>query len=333
MTTLYHNKGDGTFENVTHAAGLDKAYGNGLGVACADFNGDGRCDIFVANDAVPNQLWINEGNGHFIDEAMLRGCAVNAMGVSRAGMGVAVADLDGNEWFDLFVTHLVSEGNGLFLNNKGYFTDTVRPKGPSAPSLPYTGFGVGLFDFDNDGNLDLFVANGRVKKAAQSWDAHDPYAEPNTLMRGLSGLDFEEILPRGGTDPELIANSRGAAFGDLDNDGGVDIVILNRDGPVHVLRNKVAHRGHWILLRVLNQKGTDAIGASLRLEADGKVYRRLVLPNQSYASSNDPRVHCGLGKALKVNRVVVQWPGASEEAFGPFAADRIYEIRQGTGGG
>jgi enediyne biosynthesis protein E4 len=330
MTTLYHNKGDGTFENVTHAAGLDRAYGNGLGVACADFNGDGRCDIFVANDAVPNQLWINQGNGTFVDEAMLRGCAVNAMGVSRAGMGVAVADLKGDGWLDLFVTHLVSEGNGLFLNDHGFFTDTVRPKGPSAPSLPFTGFGVGLFDFDNDGRLDLFVANGRVKLAAQAWDAQDPYAEPNTLSRGLGGLDFEEVLPRGGTDPPLIATSRGAAFGDLDNDGGVDIVVLNRDGPVHLLRNIVAQRGHWILLRLLNKKGTDAIGADLRLEAGARTYRRQLLPNQSYASSNDPRVHCGLGSAQTFERIVVRWPDGNQDTFGPLDADRIYELREGT---
>jgi hypothetical protein len=331
MTTLYHNKGDGTFENVTRAAGLDKAYGNGLGVACVDFNRDGLCDIFVANDAVPNQLWINQGNGRFVDEAMLRGCAVNSMGVSRAGMGVAAVDLNGDGWVDLFVTHLVAEGNGLFLNTNGFFNDVVRRQGPSAPSMPFTGFGVGFFDFDNDGNLDLFVANGRVKLAANTWNPQDPYAEPNTLLRGLGDMAFEEVLPRGGTDPPLLATSRGAAFGDLDNDGGVDVVVLNRDAPVHVLRNKVAHRGHWILLRVLNRKGTEAIGAALGIEAAGRMQRRMVLPNQSYASSSDPRVHCGLGAALKVDRVTVEWPAGTNEAFGPFDADRIYEIRQGQG--
>ena len=331
MTTLYPHRGDGTFENVTQKAGLDKAYGNGLGVACVDFDGDGWIDMFVANDAVPNQLWMNKGDGTFVDEALLRGCAVNSMGVSRAGMGVAVADLNGDGWWDLFVTHLVSEGNGLFLNNHGLFADTLRPKGPSAPSLPYTGFGVGFCDFDNDGKLDLFVANGRVKLAPQNWDPKDPYAEPNTLMRGLGGLEFEEILPRGGTEPPLIASSRGAAFGDLDNDGGIDIVILNRDGPVHVLRNLVGKRGHWIMFRVLDSHGTDAIDAALQLEAGGQVYRRLVLPNESYASSSDPRVHFGLGKADKVERVTVQWIDGSKEVFGPFPSDKILELRQGKG--
>jgi hypothetical protein len=160
MDTLYRNKGDGTFQNVTLAAGLDKAYGNGLGVATCDFNHDGLIDIFIANDAMANQLWMNQGHGTFKDEALIRGVAFNSVGTARAGMGVAVVDLNHDSWFDLFVTHLVGEGNGLFMNNKGFFTDTTPPAGPNAKSYPFTGFGVGFVDFDNDGLPDLFVANG-----------------------------------------------------------------------------------------------------------------------------------------------------------------------------
>jgi hypothetical protein len=331
MDTLYHNNGDGTFEDVTLAAGLEKAYGHGLGVATGDFNLDGRLDLYVANDAMPNQLWINQGNGRFTDEAVLRGCAVNSMGMSEAGMGVVAVDLLQRGQLDLFVSHLVGEGNRLFLNTNGYFIDWIRPRGPGAPSLPFTGFGVGFFDFDNDGLFDLFVANGRVRYGHDQLDPNDPYAEPNTLLRGAGGGDFGEVLPRGGTDPVLTATSRGCAFGDLDNDGGIDIVVINRDGPAHLLRNRVAARGHWIRFRVLNARGTDAHNALVRLEAGGRTQYRQVQPNEGYCSSNDPRVHFGLGTVTRAERVIVRWPGGGEESFGPFDAGRVYELREGKG--
>ena len=331
MATLYHNRGNGTFENVTLSAGLDKAYGNGLGVVCADFNNDGRIDIYVANDGMPNQLWINQGTGEFKDEAMIRGCAVNSMGVPRAGMGVAAVDIWQRGQLDLFITHLVGEGNGLFTNTNGYFVDLLSPKGPGARSLPFTGFGVGFADFNNDGELDLYVANGRVKYGARDLAPNDPYAEPNSLLCGLGRGQFEEILPQGGVADPLIACSRGLAIGDLDNDGGEDIVIINRDGPAHLLRNTVGSDGHWIMFTVLDRHHRHSINAVVRIEADGRTYWRYVIPNQSYCSSNDPRVHCGLGNAQTVDRVTVRWPDGVEESFGPFAPDHLYEILEGTG--
>ena len=331
MDTLYHNRGDGTFENVTRSAGLDKAFGNGLGVVCADFNHDGRPDIFIANDAMPNQLWMNQGNGKFADEAMIRGCAVNRMGIAEAGMGIAAVDLYQHGWLDLFVTHLEAEGNRLWVNTNGYFTDLVRPKGPGFPSLPFTGFGVVFADFDNDGNLDLYAANGKVKYGQRDFGAKDPYAEPNTLLRGLGNGDFEEVLPGGGTVEPLIATSRGMAAGDLDNDGSIDIVVINRDGPAHLLRNVIGSRGHWIMFNLLNSKGSCAVGAILRAEAGGKICWRQVCPNQGYCSSNDPRVHCGLGDSQQVDRVTVRWPDGTQESFGPFEAQHLYELRERTG--
>lgn len=330
MDTLYHNRGDGTFENVTVAAGLDKAYGYGLGVVGTDLNGDGLPDIFVANDATPNQLWINLGNGKFEDRAMLSGCAVNSMGMSEAGMGIEVVDLFDHGQFDLFVTHLVGEANRLFVNDHGIFTDLVKPKGPGATSWPYTSFGVGFYDFDNDGILDLYVANGRVKHGQTDLDQEDPYAEPSNLLRGLGGGDFEEVLPQGGTAKPLLAAGRGAAFGDLDNDGAVDCVVSIRDGPVRVLHNLAGKHGHWLMLKVLNQKGTYAIGAVVRLEAGGKTRWQQVLPNRSYASSNDPRVHFGLGPLAGADRVTVRWPNGKEEVFGPLEANRLHELREGS---
>ncbi len=330
MATLFHNRGDGTFENVTVAAGLDKAYGNGLGVVCADFNRDGKPDIFVANDASPNQLWINQGGGRFVDEAMIRGCAVNALGMSEAGMGITTADLNQDGWRDLFVTHLVGEANRLFMNTNGYFTDVVRPAGPGVSSWPNTSFGVGFYDFDHDGELDLYVSNGRVKRGVTDLDPADVYAEQNTLLRGLGGGAFAEV-PNAGTARPLLAAGRGAAFGDLDNDGDIDVVVFNRDRPLFLLKNVAPKKGHWIGFRLLNQKGLEAVGAETRLETGGRVWWRAVSPHESYASSNDPRVHCGLGPATQVQHVTVLWPDGKTEGFGPFPADAYHTVREGTG--
>lgn len=332
MITLFRNVDNQRFEDVTLAAGLDKAYGYGLGIVSSDFNRDGRPDIFVANDATPNQLWINEGNGTFTDEGMRRGCAVNGLGVCEAGMGIAMADLFGEGRFDLFVTHLAGEANRLFHNRtNGFYVDLVTPKGPGVTSWPYTGFGVGFFDFDNDTLFDCYVSNGRVKRGLTDFDPSNPYAEPNNLFRGLGKGEFEEVLPQGGTDPILVAAGRGAAFGDLDNDGGIDIVVANRDGPTHVLRNLVGRRHHWIKFRVLNRAGTDAIGALAILEVGDQRFWQQVQPNQSYCSSNDPRLHYGLGTATSADRIRVRWPDGEQEQFGPFRADTIQVLKQGQG--
>lgn len=327
VDSLYRNRGDGTFEDITLIAGLGHAYGNGLGVVCADFDRDGLPDIYIANDASPNQLWINQGNGSFVDEAMLRGCAVNALGMSSAGMGVSSTDLDDNGWRDLYITHMVGEANRLFLNQNGLFTDVTLPQGPTLMSWPYTSFGLGFFDFDNDGQLDLYVANGRVRLAANNPDPNDPYAESNNLLRGLGQLQFHSILNAGTAQP-LIAASRGAAFGDLDNDGSIDVVIVNRDGPIHILRNRVGQNGNWINLRLLDTVGRDAIGAEVTIEAGGRIWRRAVAPHESYGSSNDPRIHCGLGAASQVDRVLVRWPDGEEQTVGPFEPNQFHILRR-----
>ncbi len=331
VDTLFRNRGDGTFENVTIRAGLDRAYGYGLGVVGTDLTGDGWPDLYVANDATPNQLWVNQHDGTFRDEAMIRGCAVNGLGMSEAGMGIALVDTLNRGVFDLFITHLVGEANRLFLNRDGYFTDHVTPRGPGATSWPHTSFGVGFFDFDHDGQLDAYIVNGRVKRGVTDLDPSDEYAEPNTLLRGLGEGAFEEVQPTGGTSPVLLAAGRGAAYGDLDNDGDVDVVITNRDGPTHLLRNLAGNRGRWLLFRVLDRRGLDAINAELRIEQGAFRRWQRVLPNQSYCSSNDPRVHFGLGTLERVERLWVRWPGGTEEAFGPFAANQTYALREGTG--
>jgi hypothetical protein len=203
-------------------------------------------------------------------------------------------------------------------------------KGPGAGSWPFTGFGVGFADFDHDGQLDLYVANGKVKFGQLEYDQNDPYAEPNHLLRGLGRGAFDPV-PGGGLASDLVANSRGLALGDLDNDGDIDVVISNRDGPLHVLRNRVGSRGHWAMWRVLNGHGSDAIGAIVKVQAGQRTFWRMVLPGQGYCSSQDPRVHCGLGPLERVDLVTVRWPGGTEESFGPFPPGKIHVLRQGTG--
>ena len=328
---LFHNQGDGTFADVTAAAGLDRAYGNGLGLATGDFDHDGRIDFFVANDATPNQLWLNQGGGRFRDEGPLRGCALNSMGVPRAGMGVVAEDLGQRGWLDLYVTHLVGEGNGFFRNQAGNFLDAVTPDGPMAGSLPFTGFGVALADFDNDGELDLYVANGRVRRGAGELNPLDPYAEPNTLRRGLGGGRFDVVLPTGGTAEALVATSRGLAVGDLDNDGAPDVVVVNRDGPVHLLRNLVGDQRSWIQFRLSGRDGREVRNAILRWESPGRTQWRQLQPNQGYCSSQDPRVHFGLGTGAKEGHLWVRWADGQAEDFGIREAGQLHAIRAGAG--
>ena len=194
-----------------------------------------------------------------------------------------------------------------------------------------TGFGLGFADFDHDGRLDLFVANGAIARAEPIFSQDDVYAQPNLLLRGLAGTRFEEVMPRGGTAEPLIKTSRAAALGDLDNDGDIDIVIVNRDAPVHILRNIAEKRGNWIMFRVLNRFGSDALGAQIRITAGDREFHRIVFPSYGYCSSNDPRIHFGLGARSTVDKVAVRWPSGSETSFGPFAAGGVYVLRENAG--
>jgi enediyne biosynthesis protein E4 len=325
---LFRNNGDGTFTDISRDAGLGAAVGNGLGVIADDVNGDGRMDVFVANDGTPNHLWINTGNRRFAESALLSGVAIDQDGAPKAGMGVHAADVDEDGDNDLIVMNLDTESDSFYRNEGRFFVDATVDTGLRVVSRRFTRFGVAMLDFDNDGRLDLYEANGRVGLQAETF-APDPYAEPNLLFRGVPGARFEEVTPRGGTNPALIATSRAAAFGDLDNDGGVDIVVANRDAAPHLLHNVVPNRGHWLLLRVLERTGRDAIGATLWIEAGGRTLRRDVRTGYSYLAANDPRVHVGLGETNQVQKVTVRWVDGTSEQFGPFAVDQIVELRRG----
>ena len=328
---LYRNNGDGSFTDVSLAAGLDAAFGNGLGVVCGDFDGDGRSDIFVANDGVMNQLWMNRGDGTFVDQALLRGCALDESGIAKAGMGVSAVDVDDNATLDLLVVNLESETDSFYRNEGTYFTDATAAVGLAWGSHLYTRFGVGLLDFDNDGLLDLYAANGRIDRGSSSGKAGDPFAEPNLLFSGGPDGRFEEVLPRGGTSELLVATSRAAAFGDVDDDGGIDVLVVNRDAPAHLLRNVVAARGGWIAFRVLNERGSDALGAVVTFAVGETGKTREVRTAYSYLAANDARIHVGLGAAAEVSGVVVRWPGGPSESFGAFEGGSTVTLRQGSG--
>ena len=329
-STLYHNNGNGTFTDVSERSGIATAVGNGLGVVAGDFNRDGRIDIFVANDRTPNHLWLNQGGGRFQESALTMGCALDQDGAAKSGMGVDAVDLDDDGDLDLLVVNLDGESDSFFRNQGQFFKDDTVTVGLRTPSRPFTRFGAAFRDFDNDGYLDLYEANGRVGLQSQRYGP-DPYAEPSLLFRGLAGPRFEEVAPRGGVRTPLAATSRAAAFGDIDNDGGIDVVVVNRDSRPYLLHNVVKSRGHWILLRVVDDHGRDALGAELTMTVGSRTIHRDVRAAYSYLASSDPRVHVGLGSESAARQVIVRWPDGVRESFGDVAADRIAVLRRGSG--
>ena len=327
---LYRNDGSGRFTDVSVAAGLHAAFGNGLGVVCGDFDGDGREDVFVANDGTPNQLWVQQVDGVFKDRALISGCAMDLAGVAKAGMGTDAADLDDDGDLDLVVANLAGETDSIFRNDKGQFADRTASAGIAAATSGFTRFGIGLVDFDDDGFLDFFVATGRVTRAALPLAA-DPYAEPNLVFRGAAGPKFTEVLPRGGTATPLVFTTRAAAFGDVDGDGAVDVLLANRDAPAHLLRNVVRERGHHVLFRVVEEHGRDALGAVVSLSFGGRKITRSVRAASGYCSSSDPRVHVGLGPATRIDDLLVRWVDGAREAFEVTNVDSVVTLRRGEG--
>jgi len=285
---LYRND-NGKFVDVSAQAGLGAAFGNGLGVSCADFDGDGWPDIFVANDGNANQLWINQRDGTFRDTALEAGVAYNADGAAQAGMGIATADFDNDGDEDLFVTHLAKETNVLYVNGgKGVFTDLTIPFRLNRVAVAGTGFGTAWADFDNDGFLDLFIANGAVTAVESQRGEPYPYRQRNQLFRNEAGKWFREA-PLAALPLEV---SRGAAIGDIDNDGDLDVLVSNNNGPARLLLNDSPRAGHWLRVRV--EKAPPGTRVVLHRPGMPPLWRR-VHTDGSYLSASDPRVHFGLG--------------------------------------
>jgi len=333
---LFHNRGDGSFEDVSGRAGILSEPSSGLGVVASDFNGDRWVDIYVANDQRPNVLWINQQDGTFRNEALLAGCAVNMAGQAQSSMGVEAGDLDNDGDDDLFTTHLNEESNTLYLSvRRGLFEDRTASAGLDLPSLAYTGFGTAYLDFDNDGWLDIIVVNGAVHTIEAQFASGSPYplVQRNQLFRNLGGARFQDLSAKAGKVFELEEVSRGAAVGDVDNDGDTDVLISNNSGPVRLLINSVGQSRPWLGLRLLGQQvRRDMLGARVAVvRSNGSTLWRRVRSDGSYCSSNDPRVLFGLGSNSAVERVEVYWPDGSSEQWSQIGVGRYTTLIEGSG--
>jgi len=338
--SLYRNLGAGPeprFEDVSVGSGLAALPGAGLGVLCADFDGDGWDDIFVANDQQPNRLWINRHDGTFVDEAVIRGVAVNVIGATAANMGVAWGDVDDDGLSDLFVTHLEMETHTLWRQGpRGSFLDQSAAAGLVGAARS-TGFGTVLADFDLDGDLDLAWVNGRVFAGPPATADSVPefwlrYAQKNALMENDGSGRFTAISDanRAFCGTENVA--RPLAAGDIDNDGDVDLVAATTAGRILLLDNVAPRRGHWLTVRAIDPVlKRDLIGAVVTVQASARSWQRQVQPGSSYLTSHDPRTHFGLGEIDAIEAIEVRWPDGSVERFPGGGVDRAVELRRGTG--
>ncbi|MFM1822079.1 MAG: hypothetical protein RI967_345 [Planctomycetota bacterium] len=323
---LYRNRGDGTFEDATAELGVAGAPGTGLGVVALDWNDDGHADFFVANDGLPNRLW-TFADGRFTDLAPSLGCALDLTGVPKAGMGVAIADLDGNGREDLVVTNMERQSDSVHLNMERFFQDATSRLGLTGPTRERTRWGVVLCDLDHDGDLDLFEACGRVSLKRDAPEGVHPLAEADAVFERDAKGRFKRLadgIDLGGAN---IESGRGVATGDLDGDGDLDIVVGNMDGPPILLRNEAAAGRAWIGLDLRDSKGRRAIGARATVRAGGKEQRGWIHAGASYASSGDPRLHFGLGDATTVDSVEIRWPDGRVETMGPLEPGRWHAIR------
>jgi hypothetical protein len=331
---LYHNRGNGTFVDVTAKAFIaSEPFGPTLGIATADFDNDGWLDIYAANDGRANLLWINQRNGTFRTEGLLSGAAVNEQGRPEASMGVDAGDFDNDGDEDLIMTHLPIEGHNLYINNgSGLFEDRSAPSRLHQYSMGYTGWGTAWIDFDNDGWLDMLAVNGALHSRPGHSDDPFPYGESNFLLRNTGNGLFADVTDKAGAAFKVLAVGRGAAFGDIDNDGDTDVLIANLNGPVRLLVNNIGNRSHWIGLRLVGSGGRDMLGARVELRrSDRPSLWRRVRSDGSYASANDPRVLIGLGDDTAAPILRIRWPGGATEEWSDVGIDRWTTLKEGTG--
>ena len=334
---LLRNLGNGAFLDVTERSGLAGPPHTALGVAAVDFNGDGLIDLYVANDQMANQLWLNQGDGTFVEDAVFAGAAFDREGRAQASMGVAVADFDGNGAPDIFLSHLVREHNTLYLNDgEGLFADRSREGGLVDPSWSMTGFGTAPLDYDGDGVLDLFVVNGAVRRIESQVEAGEPHPlrMENQLFRGLGGGRFETVPAAEREHPVLSEVSRGLAVGDLDNDGDPDLVITNNGGRARVLLNRRPPGGAWLGVRLVagledGEPFIDVYGARARIAGLGGW--QWAHTDGSYAAASDPRLLFPLTDGSAPTTVEVVWPDGAVEEFDGLEPNRYHLLWRGGG--
>ncbi len=325
--SLFINNGDGTFTDATESSGLASVKGTGLGVFISDLTGDALPDIFIANDAMPDRLWVNQGDGTFIDEAMHRNIATDDSGMAKAGMGATPVDFDQDGDFDVFVTNIYGESDSFYKNEGDFFQDITRRTGLSAETRTYTRWGIAFIDFNNDGLLDLYETTGGVVSGPNSYSVDDPLAEPNLLFEQGENGRFSKVIPQGGTRELLIGSSHGVASGDIDGDGGIDLVVVNSNKPVNILKNVLTDRGNWIAYTLLNKHGAPAIGATMEVVLNnGRSLFSQVQTSLGYASVHSPTLHFGIGKHA-IEKVVITWKGGFQQVFENPDLNRMYTLK------
>ena len=326
---LFHNNHDGTFTDVSEKAGISSHVGKGLGVVAFDYNNDGRMDIFQANDSAPNFLFRNNGDGTFTEVALDAGCALDPNGEQRGGMGVDAEDLDGDGYLDIFVTNFSQQTNAFWHNNgDGTFDETTYQLGLGKISIPMSGFGTRFFDYNNDGLVDLFVLNGHPFEPIQKLFPETSYAEPPFLFEN-TGKTFREVAASHGTALKRSYLGRGLAIGDIDNDGDVDLLLMNAGEPPVLLRNDGGNQNNWLGLKLVGTKSNrDGIGALVTVKAGNVRRAKQLLGGTSYCSASDLRLLFGLGKNQKVEEVTVRWPSGLTSTLKDVTVNHYVTIKE-----
>jgi hypothetical protein len=329
---LYKNNGDGTFSDVTASARISDPGYPGFGVLFSDLDNDGWPDIYVANDSAPHFFFHNNGDGTFTDKALIAGVAVSGDGREQAGMGVDAGDYNGDGFQDLIVTNFSHDYNTLYENHgTGFFTDASYRMGIATGSGPYMGWGVGFVDIDNDGWLDVLIANGHVYPQVDGHGIGTRYLQRKQLFKNFDGRRFKNITGDVGGGLLIEKSSRGAAFGDYDNDGRIDVIVSNINDRPTLLHNETAG-GHWATFRLIGSRSNrDAVGAKLTVTAGRRRQLVEVRSGGSYVSHNDLRAHVGLGDAVRIDSAEIRWPSGMTETVNGLAGDRFYVAREGQG--